>query len=105
MADTAEPRDAAPARPDQPKLRWDDSRMDTNYANVANAFATREEVVLLFGVNQTWQSGGDEVVINLSNRVILNPHAARRLLASLERAVREYETRVAAAGASRADAG
>ena len=102
MADTADGATAGSAlRAEAPKLRWDDSKMATNYANVANAFGTREEIVLLFGVNQTWQSGQDEVVINLSNRIIMNPFAARRLLTVLERAVADYETRTGvAAGAS-----
>ena len=95
MADT--PSTGAGPRPEQPKLRWDDSQMVTHYANVANAFGTREEIVLLFGVNQTWQSGQEELVINLSNRIIMNPSAARRLLAVLERAVSDYETRSAIA--------
>jgi CTP:molybdopterin cytidylyltransferase MocA len=97
MADTAE---GAGARSDPPKLRWDDSKMTTHYANVANAFATREEIVLLLGTNQTWQSGQDELVINLSNRIIMNPMAARRLLASLERAVNEFESRAAASASA-----
>ena len=102
MADTADGAAAGPAlRAEAPKLRWNDSKMATNYANVANAFGTREEIVLLFGVNQTWQSGQDEVVINLSNRIIMNPFAARRLLTVLERAVADYEIRTGvAAGAS-----
>lgn len=94
MADTVDnPLAGAAPRAETPKLRWDDSKMATHYANVANAFGTREEIVLLFGVNQTWQSGQDELIINLSNRIIMNPFAARRLLTVLERAVSDYETR------------
>ncbi len=36
----------------QPKIVWDDSNMRSVYANVANVAGTREEIVLLFGMNQ-----------------------------------------------------
>ena len=36
------------------KIKWDDSNMKSAYANVCNVSSTREEVVLLFGVNQAW---------------------------------------------------
>jgi hypothetical protein len=75
------------------KIRWDDTNMRSSYANVCNVASTREEVVLLFGLNQTWQSGQDEVVIQLLNRVILNPFAAKRLLTLLANVLREYEAR------------
>jgi hypothetical protein len=47
----AEPIPAAEAAPAGPKIRWDDSQMQSSYANVCNVASTREEVVLLFGVN------------------------------------------------------
>jgi len=34
------------------KIKWDDSAMKSSYANVCNVTSTREEVVMLFGVNQ-----------------------------------------------------
>ena len=36
------------------KVRWDDSKMTSTYANVCNVSSTREEVTLLFGTNQSW---------------------------------------------------
>ncbi len=36
----------------QMKVRWDDSNMKSTYANVCNVAGTREEIVLLFGMNQ-----------------------------------------------------
>ena len=38
------------------KLNWDDSKMQTTYANVVNASSTREEVSIFFGTNQTWKA-------------------------------------------------
>ena len=76
-----------------PKLHWDDSKMRSTYANVCNVSSTREEVTLLFGTNSTWHAGQDEVSINLSDRIILNPHAAKRLTSLLNKVVGEYEKR------------
>jgi hypothetical protein len=33
------------------KIKWDDSNMKSSYANVCNVTSTREEVVMLFGIN------------------------------------------------------
>lgn len=76
-----------------PKIRWDDSQMQSTYANVCNVASTREEVVLLFGINQAWQAGQAEIPIQLTNRVIISPYVAKRLSALLENVLKEYETR------------
>ncbi|WP_439135693.1 DUF3467 domain-containing protein [Pseudomaricurvus sp.] len=81
-----------------PKLKWDDSKMRSSYANVCNVSSTREEVTLLFGTNSTWHTGQKEVSINLSDRIILNPHAAKRLSALLNKVVDEYESRFGPVG-------
>jgi hypothetical protein len=39
------------------KIKWDDSNMKSSYANVCNVTSTREEVVILFGMNQAWNRG------------------------------------------------
>ncbi len=82
----------------QPKVNWDDSSMTTTYANVVNAASTREEVILLFGTNQSWKGLEDEVNVSLSNRVILNPYAAKRLAILLGGVVTQYEARFGALG-------
>jgi hypothetical protein len=75
-------------------LKWDDSGMETSYANVCNASSTQEEVTLLFGTNQTLLPGPDnEVKIKLTDRIILSPFAAKRLLVLLNNVVSQYETR------------
>lgn len=76
-----------------PKVHWDDSQMSTSYANVVNAVSSREEFTLFFGTNQTWNAQDQEVRVKLSDRIILNPHAAKRLLALLAAVVAEYERR------------
>jgi hypothetical protein len=72
---------------------WDDSKMHTSYANVCNVLGSREEVMLLFGANQAWHGGQKEVSVLLSERIILNPYAAKRLLMLLGRGIKEHEAR------------
>ncbi|MEI6723080.1 MAG: DUF3467 domain-containing protein [Betaproteobacteria bacterium] len=76
-----------------PKIKWDDSGMRTSYANVCNVLGTREEIMLLFGANQAWHGGQKEVTVLLSDRVVLNPYAAKRLHLMLEQGLKEYESR------------
>jgi len=38
-------------------IKWDTSKLVSSYANFCNANSTREEVVLNFGVNKTWERG------------------------------------------------
>ena len=76
-----------------PKIKWDDSNMRTSYANVCNVLGTREEIMLLFGANQAWHGGQKEVTVLLSDRVVLNPYAAKRLHNMLEQGLKEYEAR------------
>ncbi len=56
-------------------------------------YFTREEVVLIFGINQAWERGQSEVRVELSHRIILSPFAAKRLADLLNNVVREYESR------------
>lgn len=76
-----------------PKVVWDDSKMQTSYANVCNVLGTREEIMLLFGANQAWHGGQKEVTVVLSERIVLNPYAAKRLLQLLGQGLKEYESR------------
>jgi hypothetical protein len=82
-----------PAGDNIPKVRWDDAGMKTAYANVCNVSSTREEVTLLFGVNQAWQQSQKELVVQLTDRIILSPFAAKRLATLLQTVVKEYESR------------
>ena len=88
---------AAPPRPVTTSqtipVRWDDTNLKSSYANVCNVSSTREEVVLMFGTNQAWERGRPEVRVELSNRIILSPFAAKRLADLLSNVLREYEGR------------
>jgi hypothetical protein len=73
------------------KIKWDDTRMRSTYANVCNVAATREEIMLLFGTSKNWAGAAEEVAVELSDRILLNPHAAKRLVTLLAKSVEEYE--------------
>ena len=75
------------------RVRWDDTQMKSSYANVCNVASTREEVVFLFGTNQAWHAGQREIPVQLTDRVIMSPHAAKRLSILLDNVLREYENR------------
>jgi hypothetical protein len=77
----------------QTTLRWDDSKMTSTYANVCNVSSTREEVTMLFGTNQSWHTGQKELTVQLTDRIILNPFAAKRLSLLLNNIIKEYENR------------
>jgi len=90
-ADTAAAKDAQGTR-----IKWDDTGMKSSYANVCNVTSTREEVVMLFGINQAWNRGQKEVTIQLTDRIIISPYAAKRLATLLDGVVKEYEKRFGA---------
>jgi hypothetical protein len=75
-------------------VHWDDSKMATHFANVVNIQSTQEQVDLFFGTNQTWNVPNDRrVQVELSNRIILSPHAAKRLWMALGGVLETYEAR------------
>ena len=78
------------------KIKWDDSNMKSAYANVCNVTSTREEVVMLFGMNQAWNRGQKEVTIQLTDRIVISPYAAKRMSVLLSSVVKEYENRFGA---------
>jgi hypothetical protein len=96
-----------PSRPETPEtesraaegsraasVQWLDQNMQTHFANVVNVQSTREQFDLFFGTNQTWNvTDKNAVAVNLSNRVILTPFAAKRLWTVLGNVLREHEAR------------
>jgi len=81
---------------EQTKIKWDDTGMKSSYANVCNVTSTREEEVMLFGINQAWNRGQKEVTIQLTDRIIISPYAAKRFVTLLDAVVKEYEKRFGA---------
>jgi len=86
------PSDAVPPA-SQTELRWDTSQLKSSYCNVCHATATREEVVLNFAVNQSWDRTTDPIDLQLLHRITLTPHAALRLHDILARLIAEHERR------------
>jgi hypothetical protein len=75
------------------KIRWDVARMQTSYANVCNVSSTREEFTFLFGINKTWNAEQRELTVDISDRIILNPYAAKRLSLLLQNILLQHESR------------
>ena len=85
---------SAPETSDRKGIEWIDTEMATHFANVVNIQSTLEQVDLFFGTNQTWNVPNDrKVVVELNNRIILSPHAAKRLWQALGGVLKEYESR------------
>ena len=48
---------------------------------------------MLFGVNQAWNRGQKEVTIQLTDRIVISPYAAKPMSLLLGNVVAEYEKR------------
>jgi hypothetical protein len=77
----------------QPKIKWNVEQLKSSYVNFANANSSRDEVVLNFGVNSSWDRPGQEVEINLEHRLVMTPFAAKRLSDLLIKLLAEHEVR------------
>jgi hypothetical protein len=75
------------------QMRLNTTNLKSSYCNTCSANTTREEVVLNFGVNQSWDRGPGSMEIALEHRIILSPFAAKRLAQMLGQLISEYETR------------
>jgi len=91
-----EPRTPAQAGAGQPKIVWDSSNMRSSYANVFNVAGAREEFVLFFGMNQAWDAGQQELKVQLTDRIVMSPFAAKRLSTLLNNVIKDYEKRYGA---------
>jgi hypothetical protein len=101
MAKAADPKNTttppAGVQQERPAVKWDTTNLRSSYANFCNANSTREEVVLNFGVNKTWERGPQGALdIELNHRIVLSPFAAKRLTELLQNLMKEYESRYGA---------
>jgi hypothetical protein len=60
-----------------PTVQFDVSNLQSSYANV----------------NNVWERGQANMQVQMTNRIVLNPYAAKRLATVLNRVVAEYESR------------
>jgi len=77
----------------QLKVRWDNTIMRSSYANVCNVAGTREEIVLLFGMNQSFNADQNEMMIQLNDSIVLSPFVAKRLAGLLDAVIKDYESK------------
>jgi len=77
----------------QLKVRWDNTTMRSSYSNVCNVAGTREEIVLLFGMNQSFNADQNEMMIQLNDRIVLSPFVAKRLAGLLDAVIKDYESK------------
>jgi hypothetical protein len=90
----ADPRNTQPGSGgNAPRVRWDSSRLQSSYANVCSITSTREEVVFNFGLNQSWDRSDGELEIQINNRIIVSPFAAKRMAQVLNQVLEQYEAR------------
>ena len=78
------------------QILWDDTGMRNTYANITEVTGSREEIKILFGVEQARQTGRNEVRVQLSNQVVLRPLIAKQIAIVLNNIVRDYEVRLGA---------
>lgn len=84
----------APAQLNGTTIKWDDSEMISQYANVGTTTANREEFFFLFGTHQHWRGTAEdtkEVEVKLANRIVMSPYAAKRLAVILTQSIKVYE--------------
>ena len=72
-------------------VKWDDNNIRNTYANICNVISSREEVSMMFGMNQKMDTEKNELTIELSDRIILNPYAAKRVALLLNDVIEQYE--------------
>ena len=85
--------EAVPAPDKGPRIQWKTDHLKNTYANVCNATTTREEVVLNFGSNTSWDRAQSLTEVDLEHRIVLSPFVAKRLSQLLAQLMVDYEAR------------
>ena len=80
------------------QVKFDTANLKSSYCNVCNGSSTREEVVVNFGVNDSWDQGNQKLQVKLEHRIVMSPHAAKRLRDMMVRLIDEHEKRYGALG-------
>ena len=91
------PQEAAEAPEQQTiRVRMDQRDVKTSYANAFNTHALINEVILDFGLNMPIPPQPDqqpEIMLQITDRIILNYYSAKRLALTLGQLVRRHEER------------
>jgi hypothetical protein len=93
MPDENKPADAA-AAPQSMQVLVDERELRTMYSNSVRMYTTPEEVVIDFCFNMPQpnpQTGQQQLLLKVGERVIVNYLTAKRLAGSLTQLVKRYE--------------
>ena len=86
----------APAQQQSVRVRMDQSDLKTSYANAFNTHGLLNEVILDFGLNMPIPPKPDqqpEIMLQITDRIILNYYSVKRLALTLGQLVRRHEER------------
>lgn len=82
------------AEPTNMKLRIDESKMGTTYANGFRHHANDQEVIIDFGVSIPVQHQGEQQMsFTVDNRLVMNYVTAKRLAGLMNQVIQAYEQR------------
>jgi hypothetical protein len=81
--------------PEGPAVTWDDAGLNTLYGAVFTVKGTREEISLLFA-GRSVRTGNREETVKVSDRIILIPFTAKRLIVLLRKIMARHELRFGA---------
>jgi hypothetical protein len=96
---TDAPTDTPPAEEGQQqtvRVRMDQRDLKTSYANAFNTHGLINEVILDFGLNMPVPPQPDqqpEIMLQITDRIILNYYSVKRLALTLGQLVRRHEER------------
>lgn len=76
----------------QQQIRLDASGMETSYANFFAIGGSADEITVYLGANSP-MPGAKEPIVKVSNRIILLPTNAKRLMVALQQTVKAHEDR------------
>ncbi len=99
MPEQEEGQAAQPEQKDQQQgavLHVRDQDVKTAYANICLLSGTKEETILSFGMSfpqMNQETQRVEANMLVSNRIIMNPTAAKRLAIALSQSIQQYENR------------
>lgn len=91
--DKAETPSNDPAQVSGSQVAFNTDNLKSTYCNVCNGSSTREEVVINFGVNDSWDMNRTKIEVDLEHRIVMSPHAAKRLADMMNRLISEHEQR------------
>lgn len=84
---------ARPSAGESPRVHWDNSQVTRAYANQCSVSTSREEFVLSFGVSQAAEKAQAELLVQLSQQIIMNPHIAKHFTILLDKVLQEHGAR------------